>query len=400
MKISVFTKRILPLNIGIALIIALLLVYMGLGHSQLAIASGSTQPVQLVVGRISPNNSAPISGTIGVYLPIIGVRWSPIPQSPSLNSISNSDLDNLYNVSWSQVASAQQYILEEAKNPSFSQATVVYQGSNLSWSVSGRGKTPATYYYRVRARNEWGTSFWSTIKSITIHPLFIGLDLRWDGRGYIRGSNNYDVGWHEERSLDILTDVDTARSNNHSWYDPNPQGWSSSNWYSYYSVSTGIFRGTSSVPDPSWKWSYDWILAYDLQFTSGQIVQIDGQPFRVSGPHSGYTAFGKFVQYWELTNTNRFLYWSNGSDWKQYVLEGAAKLQYDAGSTRLLIHDDILRTYYYQDSRTSDTVQYISNLTAADSFPASIGTDLFLESDQIPYIGTSPGNLGSPVDTR
>lgn len=304
-----------------------------------------------------------------VYLPLVLKRWPPIPYDPILNPITNADQDNYYAVSWRNADLATTYILEEATNAQFSNAQIVYQGSSVSWSVASPGKTPATYYYRVKARNSWGDSLWSSSQIIVVRPLFVGLQVQWDGEGYIRTSSHYDVGWHQQRDLNELTDVDTIRSHNNSWYDPNPQDWDPATWDSFYSVSTGHIKSSSIPSDPTWKWSYYWLLPYDWQFSDGQTVLIDSQEFIVSGPHSGYTAFGKAVQYWQLTNKKKFLYWDSSGDWTQYVHAGDITLWYDVGNTRLLLHRDVLRRYYEKGKLTSYTVQYISNLTSANSFP-------------------------------
>jgi len=307
-----------------------------------------------------------------VYLPLVMKRWPPIPYTPVLNPIDNTDQDGYYAVTWQKADLATTYILEEATNASFSGAQVVYQGDALSWSVPSPGKMPGTYYYRVKARNTWADSPWSNVQQVVIHPLFVGLELRWDGDGYIRGSRYYDIGYHETKDLNDLTDADTVRVHSHAWYSPNPLDFDSETWDSYYSVSTGHFKSSSVPSDPSWKWGYPWILPYDWQFSNGQVFWLGGQAFTVSGPHSGYTAWGQAIQYWQLVNRDKFLYWDGGGDWKQYVHSGDITLRYDAGSTRLLLHDDILRRYYYKGQQTSDTVQYIINLTEANAFPSGV----------------------------
>lgn len=326
----------------------------------------------------SPNpTKTPMSGYLAIILKPIPPTPTPTstplpPAAPYLNPIDNSDQDNYYTVSWGAVYVADSYTLEEATDPSFNTTTVVYQGSNLNWAVMSPGKTPATFYYRVKAINMWGISVWSNVQQVIIYPLFVGLNLHWDGMGYIRGSEYYDVGYHLTRDLDLLTQGYIIRSNNNDWYDPNPYDWDPSSWFSYYSVTSGEFLSSSVPPDPSWKWGEPWIMASILQFQNGQTVNIDSQAFLVSGPFSGYTAFGVPVQYWELVNKNQFLYWDGGGDWKQYVYPGDIILRYDAGNTRLELYSNILRRGYYKGDPTSDTVQYIINLTAANSFPGSL----------------------------
>lgn len=316
---------------------------------------------------VLPQQTVPLSYQI--YLPLVMNRWPPIPSTPTLNQIDNTDQNNLFAITWVSVEFGSTYVLEESTDPSFANANIVYQGATLSWTTPAQGKTPASYFYRLKARNSWGASSWSNIQTVTIYPLFVGLKLRWDGAGYIRGSEYYDVGTHWENNLDILTDPDTIRSSNRQWYDPNPEGWATDTWFSYYSISTGQWKSSSVPDDPSWKWGYSHLLGYTSQFSNGQIVTIDGQAFTVSGPYSGYTAFGKAVQYWQFVNNDKFLYWDGGGDWKQYCHPGDVTLRYDAGNSRLELYSSIMRRDYYQGNLTSDTVQYIENLTYANFFP-------------------------------
>ena len=302
----------------------------------------------------------------GIMLPLVVNNWPPVLVAPILHPIANTDQDNIYTVSWEGVEWAEYYTLEESTDAFAGNASVVYQGTALTWSVPSQGKTPATYSYRVSATTSWGISPRSNVQSVAIYPLFVGLRMRWDGVGYIRGDSVYDVGVHTERNLDIMTDADTIRSNSREWYDPG--NIDSSSWYAYYSVTTGEWRASSVPDDPSRKWAEDWVLAYGLQFSNGQTVSIDGKRFLVTGPHDGYTAFGEAVQYWEFVNRDKFVFHDNGGDWKEYVHAGDITLRYDAGNTRLLLHYNVLRRYYYRGNLTSNTVQYIDNLTSSSSF--------------------------------
>jgi hypothetical protein len=331
-----------------------------------------------------------------IQLPLILKRWPPIPYTPALYPIYNADQNNLFSVSWQPAELASTYVLEEATSEAFSNARVVYQGVSMSWAVPSPGKTPATYYYRVKARNSWGYSPWSNVEQVVVYPLFVGLQLRWDGMGYIRGSWYYDIGWHWTRDCNALTDANTIRCHSHSWYDPNPLDFDSETWDSYYSVSTGYFKSSSLPSNPSWKWSCPWVLPYDWQFSNGQTFHIDGQPFTVSGPHSGYTAFGQVVHYWQFVNKETFLYWDGGGYWTQYVHAGDIALWYDAGNTRLLLHSDALRREYYRGKITNDTVHYIVNLTSANAFPTAGFAAEFSESSetQVHHPDQTLGEIG------
>lgn len=301
------------------------------------------------------------------YLPIV-YKQAP-PEPPSLYSIDNSDQDNYYSIYWS-VTEAEEYILQEAKKGDFSDASVVYRGSWLSWSLPA-GQYPGTYYYRVAASNQFGQSAWSNIQWVTVYPLFVGLQVRWDGPGYIRGSDYYDIGWHQTMVCNNLTELDTIQCIGNDWYDPNPLGFYAGTWDNYYSPTTGVWKGSSVSPDPAWKWDYDWKLAYTAQFTNGQTVNIGGQNFTVTGTYNGLTNYGKPITYWQFVNQAKFLFHDSGNVWTQYVHPGEAILRYDAGGSRLLIYSNIKRRFYYQGGQTSDTVQYIQQLTSSTSLPGS-----------------------------
>ncbi len=249
--------------------------------------------------------------TSTVYLPVVSNRWPPIPYTPVASPIDNADRDNGYTVYWAEQPSqlADTYVLQEATDASFTTGvqTVCY----------------------------------------------------------------YNVGTHDTRNLSGLTDADTIRSHGSAWYDPNPFNWPSETWDSYYSVSTGYFKSSSVPDDPAWKWDNPWMLPYDWSFSNGQTFAIDGQNFLVSGPYAGTTSSGKAVQYWQLVNKGKFLYWDGGGDWKQYVHIGDITLWYDAGNTRLLLY---------------------SSKTASNSFPLLGNVTQDTEVSELPV--PQPGNRG------
>jgi hypothetical protein len=310
-------------------------------------------------------NQSNLDGTF-IYLPIV---MKPLP-TPTLNPINNSDVNNLYAVSWNPAAGATSYVLQESTDENFVSSSN-YPTSGISWTTPAPGKSPAKYYYRLASVGAVGNSGWSNVQSITIFPLYVGLRIRWDGMGYIRGSEYYDIGYHETDIFNTLTDIDTIRGDGTQWYDPNPKNFISSTWSLYYSPSTGDYKSGSETPDPSWKWGNSWKLPYIAQFTSGTTTLIDGQKFSVTGPVDGYTTFGTPIKYWQFVNQEKFLYWDGSGDWKQYIHAGDITLRYDAGNSRLLLYENIMRRQYYQGGITSNTVQYIKSLTSASSIPGS-----------------------------
>jgi hypothetical protein len=206
-------------------------------------------------------------------------------------------------------------------------------------------------------------------------PLFVGLHARWDGEGYIRGDEHYNTGVHIQRDAIEMTDEDVIRIYGRQWYDPNPEAWESETWNEYYSVSTGYRVAASIEADPDWKWGHPWVLPYFWGFEDGLVGPIGGQPFRVSGPYAGYTAFGKRVTYWQFVNTTEFVYWDAGGDWQQRVHPGDITLRYDAGKTRLLLYSNVLRRDYYKAKLMPGTVQYVISLTATNAFERTSTSD-------------------------
>jgi hypothetical protein len=200
-------------------------------------------------------------------------------------------------------------------------------------------------------------------------PLYLGFSAYWSGVGYLRLGIYETVGTHITRDLDQLVDSGTGRVVNIHWYDPDPYDWGTEWWYEFYSLSDGSFLSSSTPGDPSWKWGFVWLVPYDFQFHDGQEVNVGGQNFSVSGPHSGFTSFGKPVNYWQLINKEKFLFFDDGGDLTQYVHAGDAKLRYDAGRTRLLIQSDVKRTFYEKGEKTQYNVQYVQSLSYANTWP-------------------------------
>lgn len=309
-------------------------------------------------------------------------------EAPMLLPVENSDWDNHYNILWNS-GSAAYYVLQEATNPDFTGANIVYEGYSSQWAVPDSGRLPGTYYYRVRSHVGNNYSDWSNVQAITVNPIYVGLDLRWDGVGYLNIGNYYQVGSHFSKTFDTITSPGVVRARNRDWYDPDPLQFGETSWDEFYEVSTGRFLSSSVPGNPSWKWGPPWLAGYNADFSGVQTVMIDGQRFTVTGPHDGHTAFGYPVRYWEFTNQERFLIYDDGGDWTQYVHPGDILLRYDAGASKLMIHSNELRHYYENGDRSDFTVQYIMNLTQAGSFPGG-NTVTRIEGEDISSIIEQP----------
>lgn len=91
------------------------------------------------------------------------------PDPPVLSAIENSDGDPAYAVTWSAVAGAASYLLQESATANFSSPTTRYSGPLTALPVTGQ--SIGVWYYRVRAVNDAGApSAWSNVQSVTVLP--------------------------------------------------------------------------------------------------------------------------------------------------------------------------------------------------------------------------------------
>ncbi|MCB8985049.1 MAG: DUF11 domain-containing protein [Ardenticatenaceae bacterium] len=129
-------------------------------------ASGVFTNTATVTGVGDPiEASSPLNyqSNVFVYFPIIS---KPLP-SPILLSIStptsNNDFQSFSStVTWSDIGNAT-YVLEEARNPDFTNAVSYDAGSSTSQVVTHDSSTNMKYYYRVRAFRGQISSGWSNI---------------------------------------------------------------------------------------------------------------------------------------------------------------------------------------------------------------------------------------------
>ncbi|MDY7078931.1 MAG: hypothetical protein SXV54_18615 [Chloroflexota bacterium] len=137
------------------------------------------------------NASANVLYRFDVYLPIVYKRWPPIPYAPILYNIDNPNQESSYTVSWSHdhpEISVISYTLQEATNSNFSGAvnySIPHSGTENEKAFTD--KTDGTYYYRVRAHNEYGIGEWSNVKSVFVFT------------AYFDDFNDSNSGWPHEK---------------------------------------------------------------------------------------------------------------------------------------------------------------------------------------------------------
>ncbi len=103
---------------------------------------------------------------MNVFDPCSTWDYGAPPETPASISHPSNDPDGSFTVSWSAVSEASGYQLERTTNPSFSSAITCYTGPSTSYSESGL--TNGTYYYRVTAYNDSGSSDWKTGHAIKV----------------------------------------------------------------------------------------------------------------------------------------------------------------------------------------------------------------------------------------
>ena len=116
----------------------------------------------------SPEKGALITqkGTLAIE----GVAWEggnrpPFPDDPVLLPINNNYGPN-YIVGWTDAVSATYYVLYEADNPYFENATLHYSGPLTETFLADQAD--GTYYYHVKAYNASGESRWSNVESAVV----------------------------------------------------------------------------------------------------------------------------------------------------------------------------------------------------------------------------------------
>ena len=90
--------------------------------------------------------------------------------APELQTDAEMATAGYFRLSW-QSNMAADFILEEAKDPTFSQATTLYRGPDTATLISGRSN--GTYYYRIRNVQDDAHSDWSNVTKVEVshHPL-------------------------------------------------------------------------------------------------------------------------------------------------------------------------------------------------------------------------------------
>ena len=102
-----------------------------------------------------------------------------VPDKPSSITVPSVVNNGAYTISWSAVTGGiTNYELYEATLGDFSNATLIYNGTSTAVGITG--KTPGTYYYRVRTCNGSSCSDYTTVAS-AVQVIVADGDLNGDG---------------------------------------------------------------------------------------------------------------------------------------------------------------------------------------------------------------------------
>lgn len=137
------------------------------------------------------------------------INLNDSPTKPTLNTISNTDGDGSFTVSWTQSTdpdgSIAAYELQKDTESSFSNPDQTYAISTTQYSISGL--TAGTYYFRVRAKDNSGAySQWSNVRSVIVSPPpAIGMSVSSMNLNF----GEVNTGTHSDQSLTISNNANS-----------------------------------------------------------------------------------------------------------------------------------------------------------------------------------------------
>lgn len=89
----------------------------------------------------------------------------PVPPAPELQPVEPGAVPVM---NWSGEGETLEYQLEQSADADFGDPEVVFEGRSTSWTVPVNRYKPGTYYYRVCAISDGGTSPWSEVQQVDI----------------------------------------------------------------------------------------------------------------------------------------------------------------------------------------------------------------------------------------
>ena len=164
---------------------------------------------------------------------------------PSLNTISNSDYDGSYTVSWSGTYTDLYQLYERLNGGSWS---LSYEGSAESKSFTGKGS--GTWEYQVRSKNILGTSSYSSTRSVIVNTIPNTPQLSSPANGATLSNPTQTFTWIDKG------DPDNKPSSTRQF--------ELSIWNGSWNYSSGLITGTSKTVTLPSTGQYSWrVRAYD-----------------------------------------------------------------------------------------------------------------------------------------
>lgn len=146
-----------------------------------------------------------------MHFPLVSLRWPPLPYEATLNAIDNADEDGDYTVSWSYDYTnipATSYTLQESKDDASFTNPTNYSTSSKSYPFTD--KSDGTYYYRVRAVNQYGSGGWSNVASAKVERSYrddFDTETTWKwvrGDDIIKKSSGFRIRYRDDKMYVLI----------------------------------------------------------------------------------------------------------------------------------------------------------------------------------------------------
>ncbi len=146
-----------------------------------------------------------------------------VPNTPMMRDIDVSVMAGVsYKIGWTTVSGAITYILERDTSVSFSNPVTAYSGSLNSFTGTLSPSVSTTYYFRVKACNNYGCSSWSKLTSLWVEVCSLPeAPLLADLGAPVESGTVYTINWVSvpEVSSEVLQYA-VQRDTNLSFYNP------------------------------------------------------------------------------------------------------------------------------------------------------------------------------------
>jgi YD repeat-containing protein len=293
------------------------------------------------------------------YLPAVLLSGPVRPRTPALRVSGLEDGGNNYAVEWDASGRFTEYELQEARDREFTSALTVLKGLESSWvKLDARS---GTYFYRLKAVDPLGLTYWSEPVIADVPSLYVGLAVRWDASGRVTsGGATAAFTMYQERMVTGNLDWRIAQVSNRATYVVNPFGVPIVEWFTTYDKARLTLVDISTPPSAAEKWAVPWVLPAVVAPRPGATVMVDGQPFDVLGRATYQGLPGRDVPAWRLANRDLIVSYSDGER-AETLLPGTEQLWYAADASHLLLQYQEQRNEIRQ-GRPADSTRTVSGM--------------------------------------